>query len=98
MFFAVVFSMYLLHISDLSMFINPFFQVITLPRTNIGDCYYLCKLNCYNLTVFELGACHGHCYLWHEGQMGRTASDIATALRTFLEEVDRRGTVDQIVL
>ena len=30
--------------------------------------------------------------------MGPTASDIATALCTFLEEVDRRGTVDQIVL
>ena len=66
-------------------------QVITLPRSNIGDSYYLSKLDNYNLTVWEHGSKQGICYLWHEGEMGRGSSDIATAVCRWLEAKDAEG-------
>ena len=33
----------------------------------------------------------GLCYLWHEGEMGRGSSDIATAVCRWLEAKDAEG-------
>ena len=75
-----------------------FFQVMTLPRSHIGETYYLQKLNNYNLTVWDLATKQAHCYLWHEGQIGRGASDIALAVVTHLEMLEQTTDTETVLM
>ena len=41
--------------------------------------------------MWEHGSKQGFCYLWHEGEMGRGSSDIATAVCRWLEAKNAEG-------
>ena len=54
-------------------------NVLSLPKSNVGNFFYKRKLSCYNLT----GHCSlnkkAYCILWHEGMAGCSGNDIASA-------------------
>ena len=62
-------------------------NVISLPKSNVGNFYYKRKLSQYNLT----GHCSlnkkGYCVLWHEAMSGRGGNDIASAVTCMLEKI-----------
>lgn len=66
-------------------------QVLTAPRLFNGASYYKRKLNCYNLTVYELQSNRGFCYFWHEGESGRGSNEIASCVLKYLRQVDEEG-------
>ena len=62
-------------------------NVITLPKSNVGNFFYKRKLSQYNLT----GHCSlnkkGYCVLWHEAMAGRGGNDIASGVTCMLERI-----------
>lgn len=66
-------------------------QVLTAPRLFNGASYYKRKLNCYNLTVYELQTGRGFCYTWHEGEGARGTNEIASCVAKYLERIDEEG-------
>ena len=77
----------------------PFYtQVITMPRSNMGELYYCQKLNLFNLTVFELGLNDGYCYTWHEAECQKSPQEVAAGVVRWLTRVDSRGPVTEVML
>lgn len=66
-------------------------QVLPAPRLFNGSSYYRRKLNCYNLTVYELHSQRGFCYTWHEGEGARGSNEISSCLVKYLKTVDEEG-------
>lgn len=62
-------------------------NVLTCPRAEVSNFYYKSKLNVYNLTAFLSTTKQVYYSLWHEGLMGRTGNDLASALIKILDAV-----------
>lgn len=62
-------------------------NVLSCPHAEISNFYYKSKLNVYNLTAVLSSTKQVYCSLWHEGLMGRTGNDLASALIKILEAV-----------
>ncbi|KAK3881690.1 hypothetical protein Pcinc_013882 [Petrolisthes cinctipes] len=72
-------------------------QVIYLPKTNDNQLSYKRRLSNYNFTIYELKSKNCHCYTWHEGQGKRGSSEIATCVRTYLENLNTAG-IHEVIL
>lgn len=73
-------------------------QVLTAPRLFNGAAYYKRKLNCYNLTVYELQTKRGFCYTWHEGEASRGTNEISSCLVKYLNRIDSEGGVTKVIM
>lgn len=73
-------------------------QVLTAPRLFVGTAYYKRKLNCYNLTIFELQSKDGFCYFWHEGEGGRGTNEIASCVIKYLQALDDEGETTKVIM
>lgn len=62
-------------------------NVITCPHAEVSNFYYKSKLNVYNLTAILSSTKQVYCALWHEGLMGRSGNDLASALIKILDRV-----------
>lgn len=67
-----------------------YLQVIVLPVSNEGQLFYHRRLANFNLTVYELSSSECNCYFWHEGLSRRGASEIASCIYLYLQELDAR--------
>lgn len=54
--------------------------VIQTPCSLVSQIYYMRKLNCYNLSIYNLATQNVTCYLWSEIDTNRGACEIATCL------------------
>lgn len=64
-------------------------NVLPLPKTNVGSAFYKRKLNMYNMTVHLQMTSHSqvYCALWHEGIVGRSGNDMASAVLKVIETI-----------
>lgn len=62
-------------------------NVITCPRSFIGNYFYLQKLTMYNLTGHLSTTNKGYCVLWIETLQGRSGNCLASAFRKIIEKV-----------
>lgn len=64
-------------------------NVLPLPKTNVESAFYKRKLNMYNMTVHLQIMPHSqvYCALWHEGIVGRSGNDMASAVLKVFETI-----------
>ena len=62
-------------------------NVLSLPKSNVGNFFYKRKLSCYNLTDYSSLNKKAYCVLWHEGMSDRSGNDIASAVVCMLNKV-----------
>ncbi|KAK3913053.1 Zinc finger protein jing-like protein [Frankliniella fusca] len=63
-------------------------QCLPTPMLRCGESYYTRHLNTFNLTVYDTKTKKTFCYMWHEGEGGRSANAIASCLlRHILQHV-----------
>ncbi|XP_059173666.1 uncharacterized protein LOC131954152 [Physella acuta] len=62
-------------------------KVITLPKAEVSNFYYLRKLSSYNMTAHLSVDKSTYCCVWTEGQSGRSGNDMASAIIKILESV-----------
>ena len=54
------------------------------------------KLNCYNLSIYNLGTQNATCYIWSEVDAKRGACEIGSAL--YLQMLSLPGTIKHVIL
>lgn len=64
-------------------------NVLTLPKTNVGSAFYKRKICAYNMTAHLKMTSHSkiYCALWHEGIVGRSGNDMASAVYHILNKI-----------
>lgn len=62
-------------------------NVLTCPKAEIGELFYLSKLNVYNLTAHVSTTKKVYCAIWNEYTGGRSGNDIASAFYKILKRV-----------
>ncbi|CAG9767658.1 unnamed protein product [Ceutorhynchus assimilis] len=60
--------------------------VLPIPKGDISIFYYKSKLNTMNLSVTEIGNDATWCYVWHEGEGGKGATEVGSCILKYLEE------------
>lgn len=60
--------------------------VLTVPNGDISVFYYKRKLNCLNLTFYDVTTKQGYCFLWHEGLANRGANEIGSCVFRYLTD------------
>ncbi|KAJ8915389.1 hypothetical protein NQ315_008276 [Exocentrus adspersus] len=60
--------------------------VLQVPKGEISIFYYKSKLNTMNFTITEIGTNVTNCYVWHEGEGGKGATEVGSCLLRYLEE------------
>lgn len=60
--------------------------VVPIPKGDISIFYYKSRLNTINLTITEIGNDATWCYVWHEGEGGKGATEVGSCLLKYLEE------------
>jgi len=62
----------------------------------VSQIYYMRKLNCYNLSIYNLGSQSATCYLWTEVDAKRGACEIGSALH--LQLLSLPGNIKHVIL
>lgn len=60
--------------------------------------YYSRKYSMYNFTLYESNTRDGFCYMWGESDGARGANEVSSILYQYLNKVDERKTVTDVVL
>lgn len=71
-------------------------SVLYTPCTLVSLMYYMRKLCCYNLSVYNLSNQAGTCYVWSETEGGRGSCEVATCLRLHLLSLPLN--IDHVIL
>ena len=69
-------------ISSPELFVGTFDlqAVLQTPCSLVSQLYYMRKLNCYSLSIYNLASTHATCYLWSEVDAQRGSCEIGTCL------------------
>jgi hypothetical protein len=70
--------------------------VLHTPCSIASQIYYMRKLNCYNLSIYNLGSQSATCYLWSEVDAKRGACEIGSALH--LQLLTLPGNIKHVIL
>lgn len=60
---------------------------ISCPKGEVSNFDYVSKLNCYNFAVCNLKKKDVTCFVWHEGQAKRGASEIGTCVLQYIKNL-----------
>ena len=71
-------------------------SVLYTPCTLVSLMYYMRKLCCYNLSVYNVSSQAGTCYVWSETDGGRGSCEVATCLR--LQLLSLPLNIDHVIL
>lgn len=63
-------------------------QVLPLPCTPIGECFYARQVSLYNFCIFDLDHNKPFFYVWDETQAHRGSVEIGSALYSYLNSLD----------
>lgn len=72
-------------------------NVITCPRSEVGDFFYMQKLNIYNLTGYYSLTKTVYCAIWTEEKQGRSGNVLASAFRKILDRVLEDNNISDLV-
>ncbi|CAH0558805.1 unnamed protein product [Brassicogethes aeneus] len=72
-------------------------NVITCPRSNVGNHFYLQKLSMYNLTGHFSTSNTAYCILWMETMQGRSGNCLASAFKVLVEKVLENNHIEHLV-
>ena len=62
-------------------------KVLSTPRCQVSNLYYMSKLTVYNLTFYNLESCSGTCNVWNETIARRGSNEIASLLINHLQDI-----------
>ncbi|XP_047503855.1 uncharacterized protein LOC125048927 [Pieris napi] len=57
------------------------------PRGDASNFYYVSKLNTYNFTICDIKSKDTACYVWHEGEAKRGATEIGSCLLKYIQNL-----------
>lgn len=60
--------------------------IMPVPKGDVSIFYYKSRLSTMNFTVTELKSDETFCYVWHEGEGGKGATEVGSCLYKYLEE------------
>ncbi|KAJ8966939.1 hypothetical protein NQ314_003216 [Rhamnusium bicolor] len=66
-------------------------QILPVPKSEVGLCYYKLKLSTYNFTIYSLGNRDCFCYMWYECIAKRGSSEIGSCLLSFVLDHIHKG-------
>lgn len=72
-------------------------NVITCPRSEVGDFFYLQKLNIYNLTAYFSTTRKVYCAIWTEERQGRGGNVIASAFKKIVDKVLSENNISDLI-
>lgn len=72
-------------------------NVITCPRSYVGNHFYLPKLSMYNLTAHLSSTNTVYCAIWVETMQGRTGNCLASAFRKIVDKVLEDNHIEHLV-
>lgn len=72
-------------------------NVITCPRSYVGNHFYLPKLSMYNLTAHLSLTNTFYCVIWVETMQGRTGNCLASAFRKIVDKVLEDNNIEHLV-
>lgn len=61
--------------------------VMPCPRGDVSNFYYVSKLNTLNFTIYQMTSRDVDCYVWHEGEANRGATEIGTCVFEYLKNL-----------
>lgn len=73
-------------------------KVLNTPHGNSMLLFYSRKYAVYNLCFYESITRNGFCYIWVETEGKRGASEIATILHKYIQDVDSRKMIKTLIL
>ena len=62
-------------------------KVLSTPRCQVSNLYYMSKLTVYNLTFYDLESHSGTCNVWNETIARRGSNEIASLLMNHLQNI-----------
>ena len=65
---------------------------MTVPKWQVGQAYFLRKLNNMNLTIYDMPTDQAHCYLWDASSGQKGTNEVFTSIHKWLGDIDIRGT------
>lgn len=60
--------------------------IVQIPKGEISILYYKSKLNTMNFTIAEMSSDATQCYVWHEGEGGKGATEVGSCMLSYLQE------------
>ncbi|KAL1452066.1 hypothetical protein WDU94_006382 [Cyamophila willieti] len=66
--------------------------VLQCPRGNVSSLYYKSKVNCFNLTFYNIGTKEADCFFWNETEGNRGPDEIGSCIYKYLLEIDQKAT------
>ena len=70
--------------------------VLQTPCSIVSQIYYMHTLNCYNLSIYNLGSQSATCYIWSEVDAKRGACEIGSVLH--LQLLSLPGNIKHVIL
>nr|CAI5837697.1 unnamed protein product [Callosobruchus analis] len=55
-----------------------------------GDVYYTCKLNVFNLTVYEIKTHTAKCFMWDESEANRGVCEIGSCILRYIQSLEEK--------
>lgn len=72
-------------------------NVITCPRSFVGNHFYLPKLTIYNLTGYLSTTKKAYCAIWIETTQGRSGNCLASAFRKIIERILADNSIEELI-
>ena len=86
------------HPVDMRSFCFDLQQVQPLPKLTIGEAYCSCQISFYVLCVTDIANQDPTFYTWNETEGGRGATEVASGVTSYLDEVCFDNSVSTIKL
>ncbi|KAL4708107.1 hypothetical protein ACJJTC_009886 [Scirpophaga incertulas] len=71
-----------------------FQKILNAPHGQLSVLYYKRKLSVFHFTIFDLANKEAFCYMWHECEGKRCASDVSSCLLKYITKKQAEGVTD----
>ncbi|KAL4708557.1 hypothetical protein ACJJTC_014165 [Scirpophaga incertulas] len=71
-----------------------FQKILNAPHGQLSVLYYKRKLSVFHFTIFDLANKEAFCYMWHECEGKRGASDVSSCLLKYITKKQAEGVTD----
>nr|CAI5827310.1 unnamed protein product [Callosobruchus analis] len=64
--------------------------VLQCPKGDVSTFYYTCKLNVFNLTVYEIKTHTAKCFMWDESEANRGVCEIGSCILRYIQSLEEK--------